>query len=88
MASVRADRAHGGCMDDGQVPTKHMELILRRRSGRMTRSAVEAPAEEQAGRPGFIRLTPGWEGPFAGQQGGAIPLGANAVRGQPGQLVQ
>lgn len=36
----------------------------------MKRSAVEAPAEEQAGRPGLIRLTPGWEGPFAGQRGG------------------
>lgn len=32
LASVRADRAHGGCMDDGRVPTKHMELILKIRS--------------------------------------------------------
>lgn len=70
LASVRADRAHGGCMADGRVPTRHMELILRRRSGRMKRSEVEAPAGEQAGRPGLIRLTPGWEGPFAGQRGG------------------
>lgn len=67
---MRAERAHGGCMADGRVPTKHMELILMRKSGRVKRAAVKASAEEQAGQPGLIRVTPGWEGPFAGQQGG------------------
>lgn len=70
-------------MADGRVPTKHMELILMRSSGRMKRSA----AEEQAGRPGLIRLTPGWEGLFAGQGGGQSRW-VQMLSGQPGQLVQ
>lgn len=36
---------------------------------------------------GAFKAAPGWEAPFAGQQG-AVPLGANAVRGQVGQLFQ
>lgn len=62
-------------MADGRVPTKHMELILMRSWGRMKRSA----AEEQAGRPGLIRLTPGWEGLFAGPGGGS-PAGCKCCQ--------
>lgn len=36
----------------------------------MKRSAVEEPAEEQAGRPGLIRLTPGGRVRLRGSRGG------------------
>lgn len=87
-ALLRAESAHegsmdDGCMEDGCDPAKHLEPFSSSSLTRLDDEDVDgrstgAAAGQQSGQPGFITLSPGWEGLFVGAAGGS-PAGCKCL---------